>query len=556
MRVQEVTGDQRNYREVTVSSKLRGIGQVLYGFAISPDGKYLATVIGGVSSGNVQVWSVEGGQMVVELSDESQLRPAFQGMKRVAFSAKGNYLAATGDNGCVWAISSHSIERPLTKNSFTQIETPAQYGDVDGIAPGPDDRYFAALSNDTIRIWKKRKRNARLSGFQEAARIPAIGRLMAFSPDGERLYVASRKTIQVWETFGPWEAMYMQHSKEIVTAVFSPEGNQVITISGDSARSPYSPYKYKVKRWSSDGPQVEREVFGFEIESWSLQSFTLTNDGRYLALRGIDNSVEIWDLSERPSVKRIPYPSEIRWVDSMTISPDGQYIALASSGHNKRTIVIYSLANTERFATLVVDMPSRDFELSVGGKYLATIDSTRKPVVWDVRTGRKITLQSIEHLPRIWRVGFSKKGKYLAVATRNDMYVLESGSWRVVSKIQHRDLLEGFSFSPDDRYLGTVNSFRSAQVWEAATGTPLASFDQVGQVKDLAFSPDGKYVVTTHDDAVGVGPFNFRRAHFVRLSLLQPVDLADELCKRLRMSLSDEKWKQYIGDHPICSRYD
>ena len=560
MQVREVTGDRLRHWEVALPSYRRGLGWYLYGFAISPDGKYLATVIGGVFSGNVQVWSVEGGQMVVELSEESQLGSQFQGMKRVAFSATGKHLSAAGKNACVWAISSYSSERPLTKNSFSRIDTPAQYSEVQAIAPGPDDRFFAASSNGSIRIWKRRSRNSRLGDFEEAARMPASGNLIAFGSDGERLYVANRTSVQIWETSGPWETMHMQHGREIVNVAFSPQGNQVITISGDSARDPYGPYKYEVRRWSSDNPTEESVIFRFEIKSWDSQEFQLTDDGRYLVLRGVNNSVEIWDLSEQPSVRTIPYPSELKWVDSMRISPDGQWIALIGKtgrpmfDYKHDTMVLCSVVSPDHF--VMVDTLSRVFGLSAGGNYLLRLDSNNRPVACDVRTGRKTTLNSIEHLSRIERMQFSPKGKYLAVATRSEIYILESGSWRIISKIQHPDLLERLRFSPDDRYLGTVNSHLSVQVWETATGVRLASLDHVGQVSELAFSFNGKYVATAHGQAVGTRPFNLRRAHFLRLSLLQSGDLADELCRRLHSNFSDEQLKQYAGGRRMCGSED
>jgi hypothetical protein len=49
----------------------------------------------------------------------------------------------------------------------------------------------------------------------------------------------------------------------------------------------------------------------------------------------------------------------------------------------------------------------------------------------------------------------------------------------------------------------------------------------------LAFSPDGKYLVTGN-----------------KAWLLWPDDLVAEACARLTRNLSPEEWRQYLGDEP------
>jgi hypothetical protein len=57
-------------------------------------------------------------------------------------------------------------------------------------------------------------------------------------------------------------------------------------------------------------------------------------------------------------------------------------------------------------------------------------------------------------------------------------------------------------------------------------------------VTSVAFTPDGKALVTAGDDGV------------VQVSLWHPQDLLDEACARLTHNLTPEEWRQYLGDEP------
>jgi WD40 repeat protein len=68
--------------------------------------------------------------------------------------------------------------------------------------------------------------------------------------------------------------------------------------------------------------------------------------------------------------------------------------------------------------------------------------------------------------------------------------------------IGHTDAVVSVAFSPDGKYVLTGGFDHTAKLWDAATGELVRDFyGHTGAVDSVAFSPDGKYVLTGSGDA-------------------------------------------------------
>jgi WD40 repeat protein len=75
---------------------------------------------------------------------------------------------------------------------------------------------------------------------------------------------------------------------------------------------------------------------------------------------------------------------------------------------------------------------------------------------------------------------------------------LEAATGKEIARMTHAGRVWSWAlaFSPDGKYVVSGSADRTARVWGAATGKEVARMTHDGEVKSVAFSPDGKYVVS------------------------------------------------------------
>ena len=67
---------------------------------------------------------------------------------------------------------------------------------------------------------------------------------------------------------------------------------------------------------------------------------------------------------------------------------------------------------------------------------------------------------------------------------------------RPITRMTHDDPVYSVAFSPDGKYVVSGSDDNTARVWEASTGKEIARMTHDDYVYSVAFSPDGKYVVS------------------------------------------------------------
>ncbi|MEG3437454.1 WD40 repeat domain-containing protein [Pannus brasiliensis CCIBt3594] len=186
-------------------------------------------------------------------------------------------------------------------------------------------------------------------------------------------------------------------------------------------------------------------------------------------------------------------------VNSVTFSPDGTYLATASSDN---TADLIEVATGRVVTTITHKYGVESVSFSPNGTYLATSSSDTTDQLSDktaklieVATGRDVT--TIRHKDEVRSVTFSPDGTYLATISRDGKAkLIKVATSRVVTTIKHESWVRSVSFSPDGTYLIARSSGYTAKLIEVETGKVVATFIDQGWVRSVSFSPDGTYLIT------------------------------------------------------------
>lgn len=276
-----------------------------------------------------------------------------------------------------------------------------------------------------------------------------------------------------------WESVRLSdgHTAAVRQAVFSPDGRLLVSASEDK----------KIIVW--DFRRRERLATLTDHEG-ILTSVAFSIDGKWFATSSTDSTVIVWDAArlEKAFVLR----GHTGGVGSVAFSPDGRFL-LSMSGEaiSWRVGSFEKVIETDQIA---VGVPAF---LPHSSKFNTTIEDDECTFV-DAATGRRET-RKVAGLRQGW-LAISPDGK-TRISSSGDGFVqfanIERG--RVLGEFEaHKDNGRGVAFSPDGKL--AASAAENVILWDARTQTKMATLEHESLVWNIAFSPDGRWLISTHAD--------------------------------------------------------
>lgn len=343
----------------------------------------------------------------------------------------------------------------------------------------PDGHHVLTASRDgVVQIW-----NADGSGQpRPVTRHPGV-HMALFSPDGQRVVTTSGKTARVWRADGSGElAVLRGHDALVTVAMFSPDGQRIVSASMDGT----------ARVWSSDGTG---HPFVFRGHQSKLITVAFSPDGRRIASASQDKTARIWnaDGSGTPTVLAV---GEL--VLSAVFDPDGTRVLTTSldgvgriwnaDGQGTPRQLQYP-GSTIRFGNFSPD-----------GRLIVTSSEDLSIRLWDAETLRQLAVLR-GHTGVVFAPPFFSPDSTQLVTASHD------GTARVwqVDAILRSPILRGHNgrvraaFSPDGVQIASVGD-RTMRLW-SADGQPVRlAHGHTALVQSVAFSPDGAHIVTASRD--------------------------------------------------------
>ena len=341
---------------------------------------------------------------------------------------------------------------------------------------------------------------------------PIDGRVLAFSPDGARIYAAPQhRNFLEFEKQQPLAVLDaatgdIVHSfnafgtigvNEILSVALSPDGTRLVTGSSGEL----------VTLWDAANYEIVRQFYG---HTGSIGSVAFSSDGMHVVSGSEDGSVRLWDVASGDEIQRFELYGEGLPSPVAVLSPDETGILVWKRPGLVGSVVQIDIATGNE---VVLFEPVRFEELLSGVSFSS--DRTQAAVavknqrhhhdhsvlIFDTATGS--LNQKIERMgPTARSLAFSPDGtRVVAILDDNSLKQWNVSNPEVQPFVGHTDRVGAVAFSPDGSHVVSGSNDQSIRLWDVASGNEVRQFSgHSAAVFSVALSPNGSQLVSGSND--------------------------------------------------------
>jgi WD40 repeat protein/tRNA A-37 threonylcarbamoyl transferase component Bud32 len=313
---------------------------------------------------------------------------------------------------------------------------------------------------------------------------------VVFSPRGRLALTASAggdhsANARLWEVAPgdpvTWSTVAIHdEGKQMRFGSFSPDGRNSLCFAGNRVR------EYDIVTGAPAGPVLTQRD--------PARNAYYSPNGRYFLTVGDQYSLRFWERASGRQIAEGPSGAEIA---SHDFSADGEYVAIV---RKDRSVEAYQISTGEPQGP-IWKLPPQCSHLILGrdGRIAYSHDASSSVQEWDVAAGK---------IRQVWNA--PGRVKYLLLVAGNVVVItgegahlerawdLESGQPMSGPLADLAGNISQLAFSPDGRSILTgLWDRHNARLWDAATGKPIGPPVNHGEaVHMVAFTPDGKRMMS------------------------------------------------------------
>ncbi len=361
------------------------------------------------------------------------------------------------------------------------------------MAISPSGRFLATSSSDgRLRIVGLAS-GAELRIFDNVRSVSANA--MAYSPNGRYLAtVINGQTIRVWDVASGKE-LYDEagHRGPILAAAFLRDG-RVVTASQDQT----------LRCWDA---KTGKELDRFEQQPIYAAHLVAHSDGRSVVLASNQSNILKWTPGKNSDFEQIP----VAGLGAVTAIADDYKSAVLQSAQNLAVYAMPSGKLIQEISGTVNSYPQRVC-VSTGTRYLAYLDYNMNGTIhiWDLSSKHeRRTIVGNPNMPMYAEnLLFSPDGRLLVSVASNRSPLI----WEVFTGLVRLTIPQAAmtgqstaAFSPDGRMLAVGSATGEIRLIDMRSGATSGGFaGHRGRISDLAFSADGKRLISASADTTAV----------------------------------------------------
>jgi WD40 repeat protein len=537
---------------------------VIQGLALSPDGRYVAVAANHKTGdeidapdetrdfqGAVTLWHVDVTVETKRANRIAILGDNFNKLKDIAFGPGGNVLAVGGKGGAIlWNLRNVKARQaegarksrnnadgegePFAEGSVPQLGKSTneyegateiafefervwvpQDNDVTNIAPGDDMLRFASAAVDKVTVWRR----AFIGGYEPSAYLPlaqSVGKL-ALDSEGQALSVVGTgdepgkgSFYELWDVNGYTSAESIT-SRDSFTAVSFTDEDALLAVQADGWKEEvYVTLRPSAKedasnRFSLQEPTeiVRRSTGGGNVidSRGEMNVYCELGGGRFL----IASQGEAIYVRHVLKNKTFPLPSylahDFYLGGRLQISDDGSLVAELPATSIDTYVRLFKLEQGAYVPRGLITNYMNSGNYSTGSLIMSSDGS----LLAYINTAGALSLRFVNdrsHTPVHFDVQnvsgllFSKSGLYLAATSdQNTLIVFRTADGARLGRILHNGNIEDVAFSEDGRFVATAGNSLDANVLNIASGE-VQTFSHTNPVSKVVFSPQADSLAT------------------------------------------------------------
>ena len=345
-----------------------------------------------------------------------------------------------------------------------------------------DSPTVAALSYNGVLLY-----NFRSKELIKTIKVNATS--VAISSDGETIATGSIKDIngyfqingyiQLWDLHTDKPVQSFQETGWIYQLVFSPDNRHLASGAGS------------LFFWDIDGTLIGE--YGTDQSGHLTESLAFSQDGSLLAQGTQGKTIEIWSVLDNGQLsifRRLTLDNY--GVENLSISPNRNTLAVAT----RYGVYLWDINSGEQVSTLTSDLSmSRVLAWSNDNKTLAVSSSNTGVEIWDVRENSPIEKWGFL-TGEFYTLDWAPSGDMIAVGTGEKIvHLLEMQTGDILHSLQNLDDVNDIDFSPNGEYFA-VGENDGVTIW-GTDGRIVSSLhgDLTEWMTHAKFSPDNSWLI-------------------------------------------------------------
>ncbi|MBK8905449.1 MAG: WD40 repeat domain-containing protein [Anaerolineaceae bacterium] len=303
-----------------------------------------------------------------------------------------------------------------------------------------------------------------------------------FSPDGQTILTASSDgTARLWDRQGNTLAILRGHDGTVNSAVFDPDGQTILTAGDDGT----------ARLWDRQGNTLAI----LRGHDGTVNSAVFDPDGQTILTAG-DGTARLWDRQGNTLAILRGHDGT---VNSAVFSPDGQTILTADAWDSTAQLwdrqgnTLAVLSGHAGWVRSAMFSPDGQTILTAACEDFNCLNGTAR--LWD-RRGNTLAVLS----GRLDSAVFSPDGQTILTAGSDGTAQLWNRQGKELAILREGHIYSAV-FSPDGQTILTAGHDGTARLWDRQGNTLAILSGHEGWVRSAMFSPDGQTILTASDDS-------------------------------------------------------